>query len=379
MVTEAIQKPNTTAKQLSIIDSRVILAPWGDDEEEETTNKVQVMDYRRDSYIILFEGRRGAGKTTLMSYMISMALAEGRKVYSNYPVEFMLRTIDKYGKSYIKKVSTDPLDFEKLLLFDDIYQNAIIAIDEAPEVISNMASMSWRNRLIGAFTRQIRKLNVSVFLAAQDFQLIDKSIRWQVDTIVKCQDAEKFTGQNGSLERGEVIWSKWYDQSGAWTGETTEDRYHKGEDPCVVGYEFYPRFLFGDKTHQAVFNSWQHLDILESLRKVDLKLTSIKIRDKTGEAEQMSTQYPVSTSALKSALRSIEFVFEQRPEEPNIFQKSFFDSLGGLTDADKNNLGKVLSRFNVERGTDGSNKRFYSFSSFDVPGFKEYIEKQGGA
>jgi hypothetical protein len=51
-----------------------------------------------------------------------------------------------------------------------------------------MSAMTWKNRLLNIFIRQLRKNHNSLFLAAQDFMLIDKSMLWQID--VEIQDAQ---------------------------------------------------------------------------------------------------------------------------------------------------------------------------------------------
>jgi len=233
-----------------------------------------------------------------------------------------------------------------------------------------MASLSWRNRLVAAFTRQLRKNYNSLFLGAQDFDLIDKSMRWQIDITVKCQDASRVAGDNSGLERGEMLWLAWYDHSGQLTGMNTEDRLRKGMEPCIAKMELFPRLMWGDDEHEAVFNSWYQIDILDSLRKVDLKMSSIKVGDRANV--DAGDKYPVSARTLASALQTIEMIFEEHPESPLIYQKYFYQSLGGLTDADKNNLGKKLSDYNVGRGGDGS-KRYYDFSQFNLKLFRDYV------
>jgi len=366
------------AKELPIMDENVFL-PHAD-ELPSSSGRIHTIRLDKDSYIILFEGRRGGGKTTAMTFCVVRAVAlYNMRVVSNYPIEFMLRRHRPDGKTYLQHVKAEDLDFEKLLLQDDEYRNVLICIDEAPDIISHMASQSWKNRLINAFVRQIRKNSNSLFLAAQNATWLDKSIRFQVDVRIECKDAARTMGDNSGLENGEMLWLRWFDESGQWTGKTTEDRYRYGEVPYPLNRELFPRVMWGDDEHEAVFNSWFQLDLLESLRRVDVKMSSIKIGDK---ADNSAGSYPVSIKVLQSALQTIEAILDQRPDEPDVFQKFFYDSLGGLTEADKNNMGKVLTQFNIERGRDSSTgKRWLGFGSFDTAGFRAYIESkaQGGA
>jgi hypothetical protein len=58
-------------------------------------------------------------------------------------------------------------------------------------------------------------------------------------------------------------------------------------------------------------------------------------------------------------------------------QKDFFRSLGALSDADKNNLGRHLSDFAIGRGGEGS-ERVYSFDGFDIEQFRDYVKAHAG-
>ena len=366
-------------KEIPIIDELVVAKDEGDTGCGSSGSEHSIR-LDRDSYIVLFEGRRGGGKTTAMTFLVMRVVAlYNMRVIANYPIEFMLRRHRPDGKTYLQHVKSEPLDFYKLICFDEEYKHVLICIDEAPDIISHMAALTWRNRLVAAFTRQLRKNYNTLFLAAQDFELVDKSMRWQVDVRIECKDASRTIGDNSGLEPGEMLWLNWYDNSGQWTGETTEDVMRRNErswvrqyvDPCMCHMELFPRIMWGDDEHKSVFDSWYQIDILDSLRKVDLKMSSIKVGDKaTSEAGE---RYPVSVKTLKAALQTIEMVLETYPGEPNIYQKYFYQSLGGLTEQDKNNLGRKLTDFNIERGGDGS-KRWYGFSEFNLEFFRDYVE-----
>jgi len=169
-----------------------------------STGRRDVIDVRSDSYILCFTGRRGGGKTTAMSFFGAKCMALwNMRVLSNYPIDFMLCREVNGVKRYYPRHS-EPLDLYKLLCFDNDYKNCIICIDEAPDIISHMAASSWKNRLLAIFVRQLRKNNNSLMLCAQDFGLIDKSMRWQVDIEVQCVDAKKQYG-NEKLRRGSII------------------------------------------------------------------------------------------------------------------------------------------------------------------------------
>jgi hypothetical protein len=338
------------------------------------------IDIKGESYIIVFTGRRGGGKTTCMSFFAAKCMAlYDLRVLSNYPIEFMLcRNVKGVDKFYIRK--SEPLDLFKLLCFDNDYRNCLICIDEAPDIISHMAAQTWKNRLLNIFVRQLRKNNNSLFLCAQDFQLIDKSLRWQVDIEIQCKDAKKTFGNPG-LTRGSVILLRWLDNSGMWTGQTWQEKqmfakiFHDYDEDNAAADNtiLHAQPLWGDDTHKPVFDTYYQQDIWESLKKVDMHLSSYKV----GGSDNSEDRFPVSPRVLQRAYEQINGILQNiSPEaQPAMYQKDFYRNLGALTEADKNNLGKKLSEFNIQRGGEGS-KRFYHFGEFDLEAFKAYVEFQ---
>jgi hypothetical protein len=177
------------------------------------------LDLKDNSWVWVFTGRRGSGKTTSMTFEACRAMALlNMRVLSNYPIEFVFARSD--GKCYPLKA--EALDLYKLMSFDQDYKHCLICLDEAPDIISHLASQTWKNRLLNIFVRQLRKNGNSLFMAAQDFQLIDKSMRWQTDVVVECNDAASLYGRN-DYRKGTLILLNFLDNSGLWTGETYED------------------------------------------------------------------------------------------------------------------------------------------------------------
>ena len=307
-----------------------------------------VIDLSADSYIWVFTGKRGGGKTTLMTlYALKAHLYYGCRIISNYDIECYIQKIN--GKKI--HVKSEPLDLFRLLNFDSDYEDCLIIIDEAPDIISHMASMTWKNRLINIFARQIRKNHNSVFLGAQQFELIDKSFRWQVDIIAECNDASRKYGW-GSNYRGKCILLRLLDQSGQWTGETWEEAYKRQEHSFVKGgyegigedYEYFPRVLWGEKEKTApVFDTWVTQDVWESLRKVDLNLSAHKV----GEAEVESDYKQRAMSVVAYAL-----------EQGKIESADFYDMMGELTQGEKNKLGSIFRKAGVKTSGDYRSKDF---------------------
>jgi hypothetical protein len=304
------------------------------------------------------------------------------RVLSNYPIEFMLCLTVNGEKRYIHK-SSEPLDLYRLLCFDNDYKNCIIVIDEAPDIISHMAASSWKNRLLAIFVRQLRKNNNSLMLCAQDFNLIDKSMRWQVDIEVQCSDAKKQYG-NDDLRRGSIILLRWLDNSGMWTGKSWQQQvaenkaYHIWDESNGATDEttLHSEGLWGDKKHKAVFDTYYQQDIWESLRKVDMHLSSYAVGDRAKDGAL--DKFPVSSKTLSAALSYIDDIYAHIPGgNAQVRQKDFYRSLGALSDADKNNLGRHLSDFAIGRGGEGS-ERVYSFDGFDIEQFRDYVHAHAG-
>ena len=218
----------------------------------------QIIEMDQDSYIWVFAGPRGSGKSLSMTYYAAKAVyLYNMKVISNYPIEFIL--IRANGTSTICRAET--LDMYRLLCFDSEYKNCLIIIDEAPDLISHMASQTWKNRLINVFVRQLRKNRNSLFLGAQNFYLIDKSMRWQTDVIVDCVDAFREYGGGNGLVRGACILQAFRDNSGLWTG-------HADEFEIIDEIEIPGNSVWG------AYDTYFQQDVWESLRKVDMKLNS---------------------------------------------------------------------------------------------------------
>lgn len=318
----------------------------------------QKVDLGMDSYIIVFTGWRGSGKSTSMTakglqaqYMYNMRLV------ANFPIEYRLNRID--GTSSI--IKAEPLDLYKLLCFDKEYQNCLILIDESPDIISHMAASTWKNRLLNIFVRQLRKNRNSLFLGAQQFELIDKSMRWQTDIIVHCEDASRKYG-DPTLARGEVVELEVLDNSGMWTGHTWEQEqnynYAKGvyKRPGEIDV-VYPRVLWGDENHKGVFDTYHDFDIWESLRKVDMNIGSYEIGD-AREADATKEAYEKVVEKVSGILNSGNTEYKQR---------DFYAELD-LKPKDKAQISKMLADSGVTARQTGRSWVF-NFRDFDIKRF----------
>jgi hypothetical protein len=325
-----------------------------------------------DSYIFVYTGRRGGGKTTSMTDGAAKAaiIYPNMRLLSNYPVEFIVRYLD----GHTRHIKSEDLDLYKLLCFDDDYHNCLILIDEAPDIISHMAAMTWKNRLLNIFIRQLRKNRNSLMLGAQNFNLIDKSMRWQVDVIIECEDASRKYGWPANT-RGELILQRWLDNSGLWTGRTylEEQSYlrMRGINGNKVGEirKLYPRFLWSDDRdggHRAVFDTYFQQDVWESLRKVDMHLDSYSVGDKTAPEDKVnhedgSTPLMRTASALRTLLAN---------GIVRVPQTEFWKSAGDIDVKAKDSLAKKMTKYGLIRPEHKEhNLDMYDFSNFDMEGF----------
>jgi hypothetical protein len=293
-----------------------------------------------ESYILCWTGRRGGGKTTSMTWHACKAMAMlGMRVLSNFPIQFMFVRED--GRCYPLK--SEPLDLYKLLCFDESYRNCIICIDEAPDIISHMAAMTWKNRLLNIFTRQLRKNGNSLFLGAQDFNLIDKSMRWQVDVEIQCEDAFRKYGPR--FKKGALILERWLDNSGVWTGETWQKKLARAnarhlykdnswcQDMTLISE---PMWGTPGQTQPAFDTSFQQ-DVWESLRKVDMKLTSYKVGDGQQQEAQQTADNPFTL-----AVGLIQAVKDN--SSGIIPSTTFYGSIPNLTKVEKDKLSKAVAK-----------------------------------
>lgn len=231
----------------------------------------QVVDLANDSYIWLFCGSRGAGKSLGMTYFAGKAVyLYDSRVISNYPIDFFITYMDG---TPAKHVLSEDLDMYKLLCFDEDYKDCIILIDEAPDIISHLSAMTWKNRLLNIFIRQLRKNRNSLFLGSQQFSLIDKSMRWQTDIVIKCQDAFRLYGGSDDLVRGAEVLLDFFDNSGQWTGHSAN-----------IGHDGDMEYLQPDDSLQlpgaliwGAYDTYFQQDIWESLVRVDMRFQSYSV------------------------------------------------------------------------------------------------------
>ena len=122
------------------------------------------------SLIVLYRGRRGAGKTLTMVKDGLKYYLQGWKVYTNmYNIPFAERLEEQ----------------EILELADtDGFKNCIVLIDEIQTLIDSRRSMRKANVGFNYFMQQIRKRNVNLLATTQYTRRVDLGFREQLDIMV---------------------------------------------------------------------------------------------------------------------------------------------------------------------------------------------------
>ena len=119
--------------------------------------------------IVLYLGRRGAGKTLSMVKDAYLYLKSGRRIITNMNT---LKFGDKMSNEKILKLSKD----------SDIY-NCVLVIDEIQLLFDSRRSMKKENITFSNFIQQIRKRGIIMLGTTQFDNTIDKRLRDHCDII----------------------------------------------------------------------------------------------------------------------------------------------------------------------------------------------------
>jgi hypothetical protein len=173
-----------------------------------------------DSVCCCFTGPRGSGKTLSLSYFGCIDLAKGKRVWSNYPIEFGFWHHAPDGRVWPQVYKSLPLDMESLILFDKGIAEGVVLLDELNLWLDSRASLSVFNKLISKLFTMIRHRKLSVYMSTQDLRWLDRRIQFQVDAHCACTD---LSYKYKALPRGVWIAQVWRDLSGLFTGTSFYD------------------------------------------------------------------------------------------------------------------------------------------------------------
>lgn len=121
--------------------------------------------------IVLYTGRRGAGKTLTMVKDAVKYLKNGWKVFSNMENH-------RYSE-FIK--NEDILKIDK----NSPIKNCVLMIDEAQILFESSNFMSKNNKNFSHFIQQIRKRNIIMLVTTQFAKRVDTRMREHTDVLAK--------------------------------------------------------------------------------------------------------------------------------------------------------------------------------------------------
>lgn len=223
-----------------------------------------------DSYLVIYHGPIRGGKTLSMSADAATDMIKGKKVYSNYKIEFCYENSIYYA---------EPLLPEELFYFDipEIkakYEGSVIVIDEGALLMAAREFQTATNKVISNAMLLRGKLEVSVYITVQYLSMFEKNMRIQEDFLVFCHDLsfrhpellikKRIDGVEYDF-RGGYISQSFQDISGRKTGymyEETGDVYNQifhGEDFWnIYNTKEFPVSLVKEKIKMADIRSNIH-------------------------------------------------------------------------------------------------------------------------
>ncbi len=312
--------------------------------KRKVSGSVSIMDLALDSYVIGCCGHRGAGKNIWMSYLaLKGAWLYKKRLLTNFPLGVVIK--DRYGKFH--RLEAEPLDIARMLEFDNEYDNCIIAMQEAPTIINRMAAATWKNRLLNLWLQEIRHSHSSLIYESQNEFWVDGELQWQTDVLNYASDASRRYPEAG-LKRGGVVFGRFKDKSGMWTGFPFDERpvFYQKRLNAIPIWDTYDTYYTGD--------------IWESLKKVDLKLAKYHIDHSD---RQEATYKDVALQVIDSLLLG---------DDKTIPRRDFYQIVPLENEADKHNLANDLARAGVVKGEWDSDSDAYllDFTNFDREKYK---------
>jgi hypothetical protein len=129
--------------------------------------------------------------------------------------------------------------------------------------------------------------------------------------------------------------------------------------------ELYPRFLWADEGHRAVFDTYYQQDVWESLRKVDMRLDSYRVGSNQGQKEEVMTpdDYEMAAALIEAAKQNGGL----------ILSKEYYATLN-ITGAKKSKLGRDINSLPGFLHHHSGQNWFYDFTNVDPDSLRR---KQG--
>jgi len=116
-------------------------------------------------------GYKGAGKTAFCTSLCNTGHQHGRRIFSNYKLEFPYK----------------PIDLKAMIENPNWVKDGIIAIDEAQTFVDCRMSASKKNRLFSYIMLQGRKRKIDIILTTQQIDNVDIRIRRNLEHLYECK------------------------------------------------------------------------------------------------------------------------------------------------------------------------------------------------
>jgi hypothetical protein len=122
--------------------------------------------------ISVITGYIGSGKTLLMTFLLNAYQKAGKKIISNYYLDFPHQSIS----------------FEQIQKMQ--LSNCVLGLDELTVWLDSRLSMTKQNRIISYFVLQTRKRDVDLLATTQDFGMLDLRLRRQTNYIIESEKVD---------------------------------------------------------------------------------------------------------------------------------------------------------------------------------------------
>ena len=149
----------------------------------------QQSEANRNNLVIGLKGLKGSGKTLVMTLLLYAEYKNGRKIYTNYEVNFPHKI----------------LDVEKLVKLDIQLQNAVIGIDELHMICDSRRSGKKQNILLSYFVLQSRHRSIDLYYTTQFNGQVDKRIRENTDINIICENLFIDSDNDGNNDLFRII------------------------------------------------------------------------------------------------------------------------------------------------------------------------------
>jgi len=222
----------------------------------------------RDSYLNVYHGPIRGGKTISMTADIIINMINGRKAFTNYPIEFSLEVSPGVFRNY----SSEIFNSDEIMLIDrdeikKKYTESIIGWDEGALSMPARDFQSAENKLESQAMLLRGKLGMSIYFTVQYLSMWEKNMRLQEDNRIFCHDLS-FMYPKSIPQRGLVVSQTWQDQSGRSTGMPYELT-QRGYRQTFYAHSFWDTYDT-TKTFPVVRNKISMQDVRNTLSEYDV-------------------------------------------------------------------------------------------------------------